>query len=221
MSKLAVEFKGTKDGVTIYCLEDASFSDILSDLAERLKQRAAFFGEASVKVDVGQRKLTAKEKAALKGVIEENSSLKLLSVQSAKERKKAVVPAKRKGETEDLRLDGFKEGRSLVIKKTLRSGQYIRFPGNVIVLGDVNPGAEIVAEGDIYVFGTLRGIAHAGVSGDRNASVVALRLAPTQLRIADVISRAPDDSSFPDQPEYAYVSEDRIMIAAITTKLGS
>lgn len=221
MNKLAVEFKGTRDGVIIYCLEDASFSEILSDLAERLKQRAAFFGEAPVKVDIGQRKLTAKERAALKGVIEENSRLKLLAVQTSSERKPAVVAAKRQGEIEDLRLDGFKEGRSLVIKRTLRSGQYIRFPGNVIVLGDVNPGAEIVADGDIYVFGTLRGIAHAGVSGDRSASVVALRLAPTQLRIADVISRAPDDSSFPDQPEYAYINEKRIMIAAITTKLGS
>ena len=97
----------------------------------------------------------------------------------------------------------------------------MHFPGNVTILGDVNPGAEVVAEGDIFVFGTLRGTAHAGVGGDRSASVVALRLAPTQLRIADIISRAPDDSALPDQPEYAYISESRIMIAATSSKLGT
>lgn len=221
MSNLTVEFKGNKDGVTIYCLDNAEFSEILSDLAERLKQRAAFFGEAPVRIDVGQRELTEEETEALIDVVRQNSRLHLAAIHTASDRPPAIAAARRQGETEDLRLDGFKEGRALVIKRTLRSGQYIRFPGHVIVLGDVNPGAEIVADGDIYVFGTLRGIAHAGVDGDRSASVVALRLAPTQLRIADVISRAPDDSELPEQPEYAYVSDLGVMIAAITTKLGS
>lgn len=221
MSKQTVEFKGNRDGVTIYCLDHAEFSDILSDLAKRLKKRAAFFGEAPVRIDVGQREITEAEKQALCDVIKQNSRLHLTAIQSAAERPPAVAAARRQGETDDLRLDGFKEGRAIVIKRTLRSGQYVRFPGHVIVLGDVNPGAEIVADGDIFVFGTLRGIAHAGVNGDRGASVVALRLAPTQLRIADIISRAPDDSELPEQPEYAYDSDLGIMIAAVTTKLGS
>ncbi|EEG78142.1 septum site-determining protein MinC [Dethiobacter alkaliphilus] len=221
MNKYSVEFKGTKDGVTIYCLESAGFDEILSDLTERLKQRAAFFAEAEVRVDIGNRILTEHEKEQLAQVIAENSKLQLTGIQTTAQRPPTVSSAKRRGETEDIKMEGFKEGRSLVIKRTLRSGQGVHFPGNVTVLGDVNPGAEIVAEGDIYVFGTLRGIAHAGAGGDRSASVVALRLAPTQLRIADIISRAPDDSALPDQPEYAYISDNRIMIAAISIKLGS
>ena len=221
MNKYSVEFKGTKDGVTIYCLESAGFEEVLRDLADRLKQRADFFAEAKVRVDIGNRSLTDDEKVQLAQVIAENSKLELVGIQSTAQRPPIVTPAKRRGETEDLNLEGFKEGRSLVIKRTLRSGQGVHFPGNVTVLGDINPGAEVVAEGDIYVFGTLRGTAHAGVGGDRSASVVALRLAPTQLRIADIISRAPDDSTLPDQPEYAYISEDRIMIATISTKMGS
>lgn len=219
MSKYTVEFKGTKDGVTIYCLDGADFAEILDDMAEKLRQRAGFFANADVRVDVGTRELSEAEKEQIVRVIHENSKMKLLEIQTAAQR--PLPPAKRRGETAQMNLEGFKEGRSLVIKRTLRSGQDIHFPGNVIVLGDVNPGAEIIAEGDIYVFGTLRGIAHAGSAGDRKASVVALRLAPTQLRIANVISRAPDDSPLPDQPEYAYISEDRIIIAAITTKLNS
>ncbi|NLP36883.1 MAG: septum site-determining protein MinC [Firmicutes bacterium] len=218
MNKYAVEFKGTKEGVTIYCLEDADFAEILSDLAAKLQQRSSFFGDATVSIDVGNRELTDEEREALMETITKNSRLRLKDIFSSQERGPAVTSAKRQGEMEDLALDGFTEGRALVIKRTLRSGQYIRFPGHVIVLGDVNPGAEIAADGDIYVFGTLRGIAHAGMNGDRTASVVALRLAPTQLRIADIISRAPDHADLPDQPEYAYVQDLRIMIAAITAK---
>lgn len=223
MSKLAVEFKGTKEGVTIYCLEGVSFEDIISDLTVRLQQRATFFAEAEVRVDVGSRQLAPEEIELLAGAIRDHSKMKLIAIQTVSDRPPVVSSAgRRSGGIDELKMEGFKEGRSLVIKRTLRSGQGIHFPGNVVVLGDVNPGAEIVAEGDIFVFGTIRGIAHAGVGGDRSASVVALRLAPTQLRIADVISRAPDEASLlPDQPEYAYISDDRIMIASVTTKLGS
>jgi septum site-determining protein MinC len=220
MSKYSVEFKGTKDGVIIFCLEDAGFEQVLSDLAERLQQRAAFFGEAQVQVDIGSRELTETQSEQLAEIIAKNSRLLLKGIVTTELRPPVVSAARRRGQTDDLKLEGFKESRSLVIKRTLRSGQDIHFPGNVIVLGDVNPGAEIVAEGDIFVYGTLRGIAHAGAGGDRSASVVALRLAPTQLRIADVISRAPDDTSLPEQPEYAYIHENRIMIAAISTKQG-
>jgi septum site-determining protein MinC len=218
MSKYTVEFKGTKEGVTIYCQESAGFEEILLDLAERLRQRAVFFGQSKVRIDVGSRQLTEAEQEQLADVLAQNSKLVLAGVQTSAARPAETSLARRRGETADLKLENCKEGRSIVIKRTLRSGQSVHYPGNVIVLGDVNPGAEIVAEGDIFVYGTLRGIAHAGRSGDRSASVVALRLAPTQLRIASVISRAPDESSLPNQPEYAYISEDRIMIAAVNTK---
>ena len=218
MRKYAVEFKGTKDGVIIFCLEDADFSEILSDLQERLQKRADFFGDADVKVDVGRRELSTEEKKALQDVIANNSRLHLSAILNSGKSKLLSASSAGRQRKNELQLEGFRENRSLVIRKTLRSGQYIRFPGDVVVMGGVNPGAEIVADGDIYVFGTLRGIAHAGAAGDKSALVVALRLVPTQLRIADVISRSPDNSTLPDQPEYAYISDQRIMIAAIPVK---
>ncbi|MBT9171788.1 MAG: Septum site-determining protein MinC [Syntrophomonadaceae bacterium] len=222
MKKMAVEFKGTKGGLTIYCLEGVGFSELLADLEQRLRQRAAFFGEAEVRVNVGGRELTEEQKERLVTVIRENSRLKPAGIVMQPDGSAALPPARRRGDFESLQLEGLKEGRSLVIKRTLRSGQGIHFPGHVVVLGDVNPGAEIIAEGDIFVFGTIRGIAHAGARGDRKASVVALRLSPTQLRIADVISRAPDENPpLPDQAEYAYIADDRILIAAITTKAAA
>lgn len=81
--------------------------------------------------------------------------------------------------------------KTLLVKGTLRSGQRVMYEGNLVILGDVNPGAEVVASGDILVLGTLRGMAHAGATGDSRAVVAALHLEPTQLRIANHISRPP------------------------------
>jgi septum site-determining protein MinC len=104
----------------------------------------------------------------------------------------------------------------LILRRTLRSGQKIVYKGSVVVLGDVNPGAEISAGGDIIVLGKLRGIAHAGVRGDENVSVSALALEPSQLRIGPVLSRAPDDKqSGGNGPEWARVRGGRIIVSPL------
>lgn len=103
---------------------------------------------------------------------------------------------------------------TLLVRRTLRSGQRVRFNGNVVVLGDVNPGAEIRAGGDIVVMGWLRGLAHAGANGDDGAKVSAFRLDPTQLRIGPHIGRAPDhgEALMPDIPEIAEVRDGHLVI---------
>ena len=96
---------------------------------------------------------------------------------------------------------------------TLRGGQALHNIGNIVVVGDVNPGAEIVATGDIVVFGALRGVAHAGAQGDATACVHAIELAPTQLRIATFIAAdAGDRKQTAIHPETARVKNDRIVI---------
>lgn len=98
-------------------------------------------------------------------------------------------------------------------KKTVRSGQLLESDGNIVILGDVNPGAEIVAAGNIFVMGTIKGTVHAGAKGNREAVVAGLNLSPTQLRIADIITRSPDgDLNNALSPEIAYIKDDRIII---------
>lgn len=80
----------------------------------------------------------------------------------------------------------------LYLRQTLRSGQSVSHKGHLVIIGDVNPGAEVVADGDITVWGALRGIAHAGINGNTQAEIRALRLEPIQLRIAHAIARSPD-----------------------------
>ena len=85
--------------------------------------------------------------------------------------------------------------------------------GNVVIIGDVNPGAEVVATGDIVIIGTLRGVAHAGAEGDTTARIVALNLRPIKLRISEYIGRSPDLNLKMDNVfEEAFVKDGNITI---------
>lgn len=101
----------------------------------------------------------------------------------------------------------------LYLQITVRSGVEIRHPGTIVILGDLNPGGVVVAAGDIFIWGRLRGIAHAGATGNRACRIMALQMEPTQLRIADAVARAP--GTLPEQfyPEVAYVTPEGIRIA--------
>ncbi|MBW4530927.1 MAG: hypothetical protein KME02_09600 [Aphanothece saxicola GSE-SYN-MK-01-06B] len=100
----------------------------------------------------------------------------------------------------------------LVHRGTLRSGDHLQAEGSVLLLGDVNPGARISAAGNVLVWGRLRGIAHAGVAGDRNARIVALQLRPLQLRIADMVARGPEGLPPPGLAEQALLVDGEIRI---------
>ena len=99
-----------------------------------------------------------------------------------------------------------------VHRGTLRSGDHLDVEGSLLILGDVNPGARVSAGGDVRVWGRLRGVAHAGVGGNREARIVALQLRPVQLRIADAVARGPEDLPPPGFCEQAVLSQGAISI---------
>jgi septum site-determining protein MinC len=101
----------------------------------------------------------------------------------------------------------------LYLQLTVRSGMEIHHPGTIVILGDLNPGSSVVAAGDIFVWGRLRGVAHAGANGNRNCRIMALQMEPTQLRIADAVARAPETPPYQFYPEVAYVAPEGIRIA--------
>jgi septum site-determining protein MinC len=105
------------------------------------------------------------------------------------------------------------ERPALLVRGTVRSGRQIRHNGDVIVLGDVNPGGQVVAAGDVVVMGTLRGMVHAGATGEHTAVVAAFRLAPTQLRIASYLARPPEEpGGHPEYPELALVRDGVVVV---------
>jgi septum site-determining protein MinC len=96
---------------------------------------------------------------------------------------------------------------ALFVNKTLRSGTRVEFPGNVVVLGDVNAGAEVIADGSVIVWGRVRGMIHAGSKGDRSAVICALDLSATQLRIANEVSAVLKPPKDP-RPEIASINKE-------------
>ena len=105
---------------------------------------------------------------------------------------------------------------ALYLETTIRSGGEIRHPGTVVILGDINPGGIVIAEGDIMVWGRLRGVAHAGAGGNRESLIMALQMEPTQIRIADALARSPEKSLTSFFPEVAYITNNGIRIARAT-----
>jgi septum site-determining protein MinC len=223
----SVVLKGSRNnGVTIVISDDAEFSVIIAELRAKLGQARRFMGGAPLHLDTGTRPVTQEEFLALSKVaqefglgIVENEGVRPTTAKSAggssvttgqqrvgSNSSPYQAPRASSTSVED-------ENNTLLHKRTLRSGQRIDYDGNVVVLGDVNPGAVINCTGDILVFGTLRGVAHAGAQGNVKAIVVAFRLEPTQLRIAHYISRAPDgEAAVPTGPEMALVKDEQIQI---------
>jgi len=109
-------------------------------------------------------------------------------------------------ETRTFAVEDLGDETALFLDRTLRSGTRIVFAGHVVVLGDVNPGAEIVAEGNVIIWGRLRGMVHAGSKGDREAVICALDFSPMQLRIADEASAAMDPQT-QSKPQIARINE--------------
>ncbi len=99
-----------------------------------------------------------------------------------------------------------------VVPETVRAGRRVSASGTVVVLGDVNPGGEVIAGGDVIVVGKLRGLAHAGAEGNREAAIWALKVEAKQLRIADLVARAPEEGFAGKGPERAVVKEGRIVL---------
>ena len=101
---------------------------------------------------------------------------------------------------------------------TVRSGEYLDSPGDLLILGDVNPGAKVSAEGNIIIWGRLLGIAHAGSKGNSQATISALQLRPVQLRIAQKIARGPKEKLQLGIAEQARINSEEIIISPLETK---
>ena len=115
-----------------------------------------------------------------------------------------------------IQHDGNVEAQEMtVVEHTVRGGEEVTSQGSVLVMGNVNPGAQIIAGGSIDVRGTCRGMVHAGAWGDISAVVIADRLMPTQIRIANMIARSPDIMEKSDFAERASIKDGQIIIEPI------
>ncbi|HYG59412.1 MAG TPA: septum site-determining protein MinC [Symbiobacteriaceae bacterium] len=208
----------TRSGLVIVLPEEGDLDSVCQRLRAKLELSGRFFQGAEVTVQTGRRSLSPAERDLIAGILQEASmTLRSVSeggdpVAEAQAALKMAEQSRRSGTLPAAALLEESE-TALVVTRTLRSGQMVRHEGDIIVLGDVNPGATVVATGHIVVMGALRGVAHAGSSGNTAALVAATKLRPTQLRIAHVIGRSPDDEeNLKPVPEVARVRDGMIVV---------
>ena len=210
------EIKGIHDGLLI-TVGEGDWGAIREALLTQIDEQSDFFEGANLSIDVGAHTLKAAELGSLRDYISENgvtlraviskSSITNETAQTLGLETHISKPiAERSGQAFVTSVGG---DEAILVKRTLRSGNSISFPGHVIIIGDVNPGAEIIAGGDIIVWGRLKGTVHAGASGDEDAIVCALELTPTQLRISEEISVTPPQKGTP-RPEVAHIKDGKV-----------
>lgn len=204
--KPLVTMKGSRDGLTLLIDDDVPFAEALAELEGKLQAAAQDKNnpELSVNVQMGNRYLNEEKRKELKEMIEKYHPFKVENIEmNVIHREEA--------------LRWIDESEIKINNQIVRSGQVLKVNGDLLLVGDVNPGGKVMATGNIYILGNLLGIAHAGCDGDRNTFIAASYMKPTQLRIADYISRAPDYESDGVYMECGVIDEkeDKIIIDSL------
>ena len=223
MGEDKIKIKGENNGLMLAFPMDMSFAEIVEELGRKLESGSGFFLRGTL-VYVPRDLFSKDELKELQELFRTHGLICRLA---------KPVPAKspaRQIAAENPLLDQPEEAhhssvqvaaksselrQMLVIDKTLRGGQAVETEGSVIVFGNVNPGAQIIAGGSVDIRGTCRGVVHAGAAGDSTAFIIADHLMPTQIRIANYVARSPDEPEDSGKAERAYVRDGQIVIEPI------
>ena len=202
---------------------ELSWSETWQELKHRLKSREQFWQNGgSVSLVAKDRLLDSRQLHTIAETLKE-VELNLTTV--CTNRRQTAVAAATAGYSVEQNKPGSTRLNSetknpsdllaepLYLRNTIRSGVEVRHPGTIIIYGDLNPGGSAIAAGDLFVWGRLRGVAHAGSLGNCKSRIMALQMEFTQLRIADQVARAPKVRPESFQPETAFVSKKGISLA--------
>ncbi len=216
--RMLVQIKGVKDGLLV-TLGEGSWPDLRASLFQHIAEREAFFKGAKLTLDVGNQIIHAADMGSLRDQLSEigvtlwavlsNSPTTEQTAQMMGIGTRISTPRpERSIRPLDTNLTNGEP--AILVQRTLRSGFKISYQGHVVVLGDVNPGAEIIAGGNVIVWGRLRGVVHAGAEGNEKAVVCALEMEPTQLRIGGQIAVTPKKKG-KSQPEMASINNGQVI----------
>ncbi|MFC3040016.1 septum site-determining protein MinC [Virgibacillus xinjiangensis] len=179
--KQLITIKGTRDGLSLFIDDDCAFADAAKELESKIASSHPRQDEpiVSVSVKTGRRYLSKEQIQRITKIIERESRFVIQAIES-----EVIHQDDARRWKEESEIKAF--------HRIVRSGQVLEVKGDLLLIGDVNPGGKVVSSGNIYVMGSLFGIAHAGADENRQAFVAASYMKPSQLRIADYISRSPD-----------------------------
>lgn len=212
MKKAPVVIKGNKSGIRIVLDDALPFPEILEEVGKKFRESSDFLGEAQVAVSFDGRKLTEEQEAILLECIKENSKLQVVCLIDEDKQREELF-----NQTLNEKLMAMNANSGQFFKGTLRSGQVMEFETSVVILGDINVGAQVVSTGNVIVLGSLYGTVYAGAAGKENAFIVALKMNPMQIRISDVIARSSDEKQeTPAEPQIAYLQDGAIYIDTLS-----
>lgn len=195
-------FQAVSDGIVMNFRSGSTFGSIKKAVSLHAAEASDFFTGVNLYLNLSGLELAFEQLEELMEIVTNYNRVNKIYFTARK------IKAEKKADVQ--------QSEAVIINRTLRSGQLVKHQGNVVIVGDVNPGAEVIAGGDIIVFGRLKGVVHAGAGGSKDSQVAALQLDPTQLRIASLIARSPDDSNSKElQAERAFIEDDSIMVEKI------
>lgn len=225
-----IAIKGVRDGLLISLSPTEKWQTVADQLAARIDEQADFYAGADVTVQLDNRPVPKYELSSLKALLDRRGLTLTMVLSSSDTTRESAAALDLKTKVGDqTRPPSMPESRSadsmlisaeetgtagVLFRRTLRSGRTIHSKGHVVVIGDVNPGAKVIAAGDIIVWGKLRGTVHAGADGNEAAIVCALDMNPNQLRIASYIVTSPPGKRENIVPEVAFIRDHHIIVEA-------
>ncbi|MCD8346458.1 MAG: septum site-determining protein MinC [Lachnospiraceae bacterium] len=214
----AVILKSNPHGLIISLSPELPFDELIAAVGEKFRVSAGFFKNARLALTFRGRQLTREEENKLVDAIVENSKIQVLCIvdeekESAEYYQKAVMNAQKKKE----------EGDGFFYRGTLRSGQTLDSETSIVILGDVNPGAQVTSKGNIVILGCCMGTIYAGAGGDDKCFAAALTMKPALVKIAGFAARSAivkkkDTGDYPVDPKMVYVKDDHLQVKSITNE---
>ena len=183
----AVVIKSNKYGINLILDKDMAFQELLTAIKEKFQESEKFFKNAKMAISFEGRTLTQEEEYQIIETITENTSISIICIVDNDETHADLVK-----QQIEAYYDSVSGREGEFYRGTLRSGQVLESVSSVVIVGDVNPGAKIISQGNIVVLGALKGNAYAGAAGDSNCFIVALEMDPIQIQIGDILAKSPD-----------------------------
>ncbi len=201
MASDLVSIKGTRNGLLILLDPNKDYEEIRQNLMRKMESARGFFKGANFSLYQGPNGIPIKQKNELESICrqyglipnaDQTTPVRIISkIKKATQTSRPIISQETGGEA------------ALMVQRSLRAGQCVTNKKHIVVLGDVNPGAEVISGGNVMVIGSCRGVIHAGAGGNRSARIIARRLNPTALSIAG--ERLNPETAFSRLDEYQTV----------------
>lgn len=199
--KNSVKIKSFQHGISLHLPAEDSMENILEMLSFKFKESASFFKDAKMVLSIEGRTLSDDEETAVVDAIESNSDIKILCL-IGKDAETENHILKALEQYQNINSNDEEQNIAQFYKGGLKNGQILETDSSIIILGDVNPGSNVISKKDIIVIGGLYGNAYAGTNGEEGHFVIALDFSPECLKIDKLRYEVGKKAKWPIKPKY-------------------